>query len=165
MFSLSFGGKSIGLVPNLQVVLVRDETGPANSENSLDFKLTDCEQEAEHITIAPRTNTKMLNQWCSLLFRSPKLTVFPKSPMSALKCNSSQAKSQGRVTRKDMRMHKLVFEEDGLPDGTELGYSVCRQKRLVGYKRGFGILCTCNNSEISPSQFEAHAGFSSRRKP
>ncbi|KAE8733081.1 Cyclin-dependent kinases regulatory subunit 1 [Hibiscus syriacus] len=97
--------------------------------------------------------------------RSPKPIVFPKSPMSASKCNSAQAKSQGRVTRKDLRMHKLVFEEDGLPDGTELWYFVRGQKMLVGYKRGFGILCTCCNSEISPSQFEAHAGFASRRKP
>ncbi|KAE8663836.1 Cyclin-dependent kinases regulatory subunit 1 [Hibiscus syriacus] len=97
--------------------------------------------------------------------RSPKPTVVPKSPMSASKCSSSQAKSQGRVTRKDLRMHKLVFEEDGLPDGTELGYFVRGQKLLVGYKRGFGILCTCCNSEISPSQFESHAGFASRRKP
>ncbi|KAE8687222.1 Cyclin-dependent kinases regulatory subunit 1 [Hibiscus syriacus] len=97
--------------------------------------------------------------------RSPKPTVVPKSPMSTSKCSSSQAKSQGRVTRKDLRMHKLVFEEDGLPDGTELGYFVRGKKLLVGYKRGFGILCTCCNSEISPSQFEAHAGFASRRKP
>ncbi|XP_022755912.1 uncharacterized protein LOC111303754 isoform X2 [Durio zibethinus] len=97
--------------------------------------------------------------------RSPKPTVVPKSPISASKCSSSQTKSQGRVTRKDLRMHKLVFEEKGLPDGTELGYFVRGQKMLVGYKRGFGILCTCCNSEISPSQFEAHAGWATRRKP
>ncbi|XVE59451.1 hypothetical protein DITRI_Ditri05aG0047700 [Diplodiscus trichospermus] len=104
--------------------------------------------------------------------RSPKPTLVPKSPISASKCSSSQTKSQervtksqGRVTRKDLRMHKLVFEEDGLPDGTELGYFVCGKRMLVGYKRGFGILCTCCNSEISPSQFEAHAGWAARRKP
>ncbi|XP_022731997.1 uncharacterized protein LOC111286350 [Durio zibethinus] len=98
-------------------------------------------------------------------YRTPKPTVVSKSPISALKCSSSQTKSQGRVTRKDLRMHKLVFEENGLPDGAELGYFVCGQKMLVGYKRGFGILCTCCNSEISPSQFEAHAGWATRRKP
>ncbi|KAE8706921.1 zinc finger family protein [Hibiscus syriacus] len=72
MFSLNFRGKSteVGLVQNLQVVLVRDETGAANSKNSLDFKLTDCEQKAEHIAITPRTNTKILNQWRSLLSRN-----------------------------------------------------------------------------------------------
>ncbi|MBA0732466.1 hypothetical protein Gogos_016556 [Gossypium gossypioides] len=96
---------------------------------------------------------------------SPKPNVVPESPISASKCSLSQTKSQGRVTRKDLRKHKLVFEEDGLPDGTELAYFVRGEKLLVGYKRGFGILCTCCNSEISPSQFEAHAGWASRRKP
>ncbi|XWS71550.1 hypothetical protein CRYUN_Cryun03dG0147300 [Craigia yunnanensis] len=97
--------------------------------------------------------------------RSAKPTVVPKLPISASKCSSSQTKSQGRVTRKDLRMHKLVFEENGLPDGTELGYFVRGQKMLVGYKRGFEILCTCCNSEISASLFEAHAGWATRRKP
>ncbi|MBA0848245.1 hypothetical protein Goshw_030137 [Gossypium schwendimanii] len=96
---------------------------------------------------------------------SPKPNVVPESPISASKCSLSQTKSQGRVTRKDLRKHKLVFEEDGLPDGTELAYFVRGEKLLVGYKKGFGILCTCCNSEISPSQFEAHAGWASRRKP
>ncbi|KAK8695695.1 hypothetical protein V6N13_000846 [Hibiscus sabdariffa] len=97
--------------------------------------------------------------------RSPKPTVVPKSQISASKCSSSQTKTQGRVTRKDLRMHKLVFEENGLPDGTELRYFVRGLKMLVGYKRGFGILCTCCNSEVSPSQFEGHAGWATRRKP
>ncbi|KAE8699702.1 Protein kinase G11A [Hibiscus syriacus] len=34
-------GREAGLVPNLQAVSVRDETGRANSENSLDFELTE----------------------------------------------------------------------------------------------------------------------------
>ncbi|MBA0790549.1 hypothetical protein Gohar_015191, partial [Gossypium harknessii] len=55
---------------------------------------------------------------------SPKPNVVPESPISASKCSLSQTKSQGRVTRKDLRKHKLVFEEDGLPDGTELAYFV-----------------------------------------
>ncbi|KAH9671034.1 PHD-type domain-containing protein [Citrus sinensis] len=38
-------------------------------------------------------------------------------------------------------------------------------KLLEGYKNGLGIICHCCNSEVSPSQFEAHAGWSSRRKP
>ncbi|KAG4215961.1 hypothetical protein ERO13_A01G212000v2 [Gossypium hirsutum] len=53
--------------------------------------------------------------------------------------------SQWKMTTKDQRLHKLVFEEDGLPDGTEVAY----------YARG----------QVSPSQFEAHAGWASRRKP
>ncbi|KAF8396499.1 hypothetical protein HHK36_018122 [Tetracentron sinense] len=89
-----------------------------------------------------------------------------KSSNSASKCISSQSKSgQGKITRKDLRLHKLVFEEDGLPDGTEVAYYARGQKLLVGYKKGFGIFCRCCNSEVSPSQFEAHAGWASRRKP
>ncbi|XVE96561.1 hypothetical protein REPUB_Repub02eG0233200 [Reevesia pubescens] len=53
--------------------------------------------------------------------------------------------SQWKMTTKDQRLHKLVFEEDVLPDGTEVAY----------YARG----------QVSPSQFEAHAGWASRRKP
>ncbi|GLT58668.1 hypothetical protein SLA2020_315390 [Shorea laevis] len=97
--------------------------------------------------------------------KSPKPTVVTKSPYSATKSSSSQTKTQGRVTRKDLRMHKLVFEEHGLPEGTELAYFARGQKCLVGYKNGLGILCNCCNSLVSPSVFEAHAGYASRRKP
>ncbi|GLT41760.1 hypothetical protein SLA2020_158030 [Shorea laevis] len=97
--------------------------------------------------------------------KSPKPTIVTKSSYSATKGSSSQTKTLGRVTRKDLRMHKLVFEEDGLPEGTELAYFVRGQKCLVGYKMGSGILCNCCDFEVSPSQFEAHAGYASRRKP
>ncbi|KAK8693390.1 hypothetical protein V6N13_070974 [Hibiscus sabdariffa] len=39
--TLSVFGREAGLVPNLQAVLVRDETGRANSGNSLDFEFTE----------------------------------------------------------------------------------------------------------------------------
>ncbi|XWS43506.1 hypothetical protein CRYUN_Cryun16bG0109900 [Craigia yunnanensis] len=73
--------------------------------------------------------------------------------------------SQWKMTTKDQRLHKLVFEEDGLPDGTEVTYYARGQRLLEGYKKGFGIICRCCNCEVSPSQFEAHAGWASRRKP
>ncbi|KAI3989607.1 hypothetical protein MKX01_036216, partial [Papaver californicum] len=72
---------------------------------------------------------------------------------------------RGRLTKKDVHLHKLVFEEGGLPDGAELGYYRRGQKLLDGYKRGSGIFCGCCNDEVSPSLFEAHAGWASRRKP
>lgn len=97
---------------------------------------------------------------------SPKKPILvPKSADSVSKCSSARSKSQGRITRKDLRLHKLVFEQDVLPDGTEVAYYSRGQKLLVGYKKGFGIFCTCCDSEVSPSQFEAHAGWASRRKP
>ncbi|XP_065866066.1 uncharacterized protein [Euphorbia lathyris] len=94
----------------------------------------------------------------------------PKSSLGSKQSNGTKAsvsrsKSHGRLTTKDLRMHKLVFEEDILPDGTEVAYYSRGQKLLVGYKKGFGIFCSCCNSEVSPSQFESHAGWSSRRKP
>ncbi|OAY38104.1 uncharacterized protein LOC110626469 isoform X2 [Manihot esculenta] len=95
----------------------------------------------------------------------PKPPSVPKSADSVSKSSTSRSKSQGRLTTKDLRMHKLVFEEDVLPDGTEVAYYSRGQKLLVGYKKGFCIFCSCCNSEVSPSQFEAHAGWASRRKP
>ncbi|CAH9138178.1 unnamed protein product [Cuscuta epithymum] len=76
-----------------------------------------------------------------------------------------RTKLHGRLTRKDIRMHKLVFEGDILPDGTALGYYVRGERLLDGYKKGSGIFCYCCHKEVSPSQFEAHAGCASRRKP
>ncbi|KAK7272190.1 hypothetical protein RJT34_28636 [Clitoria ternatea] len=106
--------------------------------------------------------------------RLPELVVVPKSinnvmqPSSlnnGMKHSTSRGKSQGKLTRKDLRLHKLVFEEDVLPDGTEVGYYAYGKKLLVGYKKGYGIFCTCCETEVSASQFEAHAGWASRRKP
>ncbi|XP_077226208.1 uncharacterized protein LOC143859371 isoform X2 [Tasmannia lanceolata] len=71
----------------------------------------------------------------------------------------------GKLTRKDQRLHKLALMEDGLPDGTEVAYFVRGKKLLEGYKMGIGIFCHCCKSVVSPSQFEAHAGWASRRKP
>ncbi|KAJ6691477.1 ACYL-COA N-ACYLTRANSFERASE WITH RING/FYVE/PHD-TYPE ZINC FINGER DOMAIN-CONTAINING PROTEIN [Salix purpurea] len=96
---------------------------------------------------------------------TPKPPPAPESSSDLLKSSPSQSNSQGRLTKKDIRMHKLVFEEEVLPDGTEVGYYSQGKKLLVGYKKGFGIFCSCCNSEVSPSQFEAHAGWASRRKP
>ncbi|KAF8395308.1 hypothetical protein HHK36_019251 [Tetracentron sinense] len=101
---------------------------------------------------------------CTGVRSSPPVS-FPKSSDSASESVPSKHKSQGKLTRKDLRLHKLVFEEDGLPDGSEVAYYARGQKLLEGYKKGFGIFCRCCNSEVSPSQFEAHAGWSARRKP
>ncbi|XP_031738686.1 uncharacterized protein LOC101203549 isoform X1 [Cucumis sativus] len=97
--------------------------------------------------------------------KSLKPALMLKSSQSASKCSSSLAKNQWKITTKDQRLHKLVFEEDGLPDGTEVAYFARGQKLLQGYKKGSGILCCCCNCVVSPSQFEVHAGWSSRKKP
>ncbi|XP_043699652.1 remodeling and spacing factor 1-like [Telopea speciosissima] len=97
--------------------------------------------------------------------RSSKLALTPKCSTNVSKGISPPNGSKGKITRKDLRLHKLVFEEGGLPEGTEVAYYARGQKLLEGYKKGFGIFCRCCNSEVSPSQFEAHAGWASRRKP
>ncbi|KAL0390586.1 UNVERIFIED_CONTAM: Increased DNA methylation 1 [Sesamum calycinum] len=76
-----------------------------------------------------------------------------------------QAKRQGKLTRKDLRMHKSVLAEDVLPEGTALSYVMRGEKKLEGYKKDGGIFCPCCKQVVSPSQFEAHAGYASRRKP
>ncbi|KAH0886994.1 hypothetical protein HID58_063090 [Brassica napus] len=73
--------------------------------------------------------------------------------------------TEGSNRKRDNDLHRLVFMPNGLPDGTELAYYVKTQKLLAGYKQGNGIVCSCCNREISPSQFEAHAGMAGRRQP
>ncbi|XP_042478365.1 uncharacterized protein LOC122059565 isoform X2 [Macadamia integrifolia] len=71
----------------------------------------------------------------------------------------------GGVKKRDNDLHRLLFLPNGLPDGVELAYFSKGQRLLQGYKQGNGIVCSCCNSEISPSQFEAHAGWAARRQP
>ncbi|KAA8516611.1 hypothetical protein F0562_016883 [Nyssa sinensis] len=96
---------------------------------------------------------------------SSKLSWIPRSSKSASPSSSPQNKSRWKITKKDLRFHKLVFEEGGLPDGTEVAYYSRGKKLLEGYKKGLGIFCRCCQSEVSPSTFEAHAGWASRKKP
>ncbi|EYU41695.1 hypothetical protein MIMGU_mgv1a000809mg [Erythranthe guttata] len=70
-----------------------------------------------------------------------------------------------RLTKKDNDLHKLLFLPNGLPDGTDLAYYSKGKRILGGYKHGNGILCTCCHMEISPSQFESHAGWAAKRQP
>ncbi|WVZ02363.1 hypothetical protein V8G54_023169 [Vigna mungo] len=56
--------------------------------------------------------------------RSSELVMFPKSLSRGMKHITSHGNSRGKLTRKDVRLHKLIFEEDGLPDGTQVGYYI-----------------------------------------
>ncbi|XP_073309927.1 uncharacterized protein [Primulina huaijiensis] len=78
---------------------------------------------------------------------------------------STKSKSSPKITKKDQKMHRMVFEDGGLPDGTEVAYYSNGKKLRDGYKMGSSIMCRCCNTLVSPSQFEAHAGRASRRKP
>ncbi|CAI9762037.1 unnamed protein product [Fraxinus pennsylvanica] len=72
---------------------------------------------------------------------------------------------EGGTKKRDNDLHRLLFMPNGLPDGTDLAY-YSRGKRIIGgYKQGNGIVCSCCNTAISPSQFEAHAGWAAKRQP
>jgi hypothetical protein len=55
--------------------------------------------------------------------------VVPGTILSESKNSSIKSNSHGKLTRKDLRLHKLVFEDDILPDGTEVGYFVAGEVR------------------------------------
>lgn len=98
--------------------------------------------------------------------KSPK-KISKKIPKS-VPCRSTiktASSSRWKITKKDQKMHRLVYEKDGLPNGSEVAYFSQGKKLLEGYKTETGIYCLCCNSDVSPSQFEAHAGWASRRKP
>ncbi|KAI4300142.1 hypothetical protein L6164_033553 [Bauhinia variegata] len=90
-----------------------------------------------------------------------------KKPSSYTSISVPQPKrnSDGCTKRRDNDLHRLLFMPNGLPDGAELAYYVKGQRLLGGYKQGNGIVCSCCDREISPSQFEAHAGMAARRQP
>lgn len=97
---------------------------------------------------------------------TPSLASGSYGSASLSKSPSSHKKATpGKLTRKDLGLHKLVFMGDTLPEGTEVGYYVGGKKKRQGYIKDSGILCDCCSSVLSPSQFEAHAGHASRRKP
>ncbi|KAI4993964.1 hypothetical protein ZWY2020_008277 [Hordeum vulgare] len=78
----------------------------------------------------------------------------------------SKTKEPRRTKVRDNSLHPLVFKEGGLPDLTLLTYKLKHGEVLKqGYKRGAGIVCDCCNQELTPSQFEDHAGMGKRRQP
>ncbi|CAK9147247.1 unnamed protein product [Ilex paraguariensis] len=73
--------------------------------------------------------------------------------------------TEGGTKKRDNDLHRILFMPNGLPDGTDLAYYSKGKKILGGYKQGNGIVCSCCDTEISPSQFEAHAGWAAKRQP
>ncbi|CAA6654920.1 unnamed protein product [Spirodela intermedia] len=92
----------------------------------------------------------------SKLPESPDLLMMPDSlSCPNVKPNRSTQRSAKKRFKRGTDLHRLIFLENGLPDGAELAYCVRGQIVLKGHKMGM----------ISPSQFEAHAGWASRRQP
>ncbi|CDY70414.1 BnaAnng33600D, partial [Brassica napus] len=114
--------------------------------------------------LSASTNISSHNKCRSEFNMLAQHSVTPKA-LKSVPLSVSSKKRSCRTTRRDQGLHKLVFEREGLPDGTELGYYARGQKLLGGHKMGAGIYCYCCKCEVSPSVFEAHAGWTSRRKP
>ncbi|XP_039068014.1 uncharacterized protein LOC120214103 [Hibiscus syriacus] len=78
-------------------------------------------------------------------------------------------KEKNLLKKKEVTLASVTFYANGLPDGAELAYFIKGQTftltYLEGYKQGNGIVCECCERELSPSQFEAHAGLADRRRP
>ncbi|XP_057860467.2 uncharacterized protein LOC131069144 [Cryptomeria japonica] len=115
------------------------------------------------LTVRVRSNPRILDRKVKdkpntrmLIKRSPSVSDVKVREKTSVKA---------RMLQKDMTLHKIIFKPNGLADGTKLAYYVKGQHILDGYKQGPGICCSCCNTVISSSQFEAHAGFASRRNP
>ncbi|XP_073040451.1 uncharacterized protein [Primulina eburnea] len=124
--------------------------------------------------VGPKESDSCPTQTSEATYRDPLSGV--SSPVAS--CSQSEVSGSARMpsksrprsktlklTRKDLGMHKVVFTDNVLEDGTNLSYIVQGEKKLEGYKEKGGIFCNCCKKLVSPSQFEAHAGFASRRKP
>ncbi|XP_057535170.1 increased DNA methylation 1 isoform X2 [Amaranthus tricolor] len=159
------------IVKNLQEVadVVKTCSSPVTQKSSKAKRLKEVKKRSFKATSSTKHSEMIRSRKCSPRSDSAKstkkLSVTPKPPKTPSFFKSSEKKTSGKITRKDLRLHKLVFEDDVLPDGTELGYYARGQKLLDGFKKGAGILCNCCDTVVSASQFEAHAGCASRRKP
>lgn len=116
-------------------------------------------------------NEEMFQAWRARIQQNTGRMIAKKSEerkwMAEIKkpFHPQKMKSAGCTRRRDNDLHRVLFMPNGLPDGAELAYYSKGQRILGGYKQGNGIVCSCCHTEISPSQFEAHAGWSVRRQP
>ncbi|CAL9123456.1 unnamed protein product [Musa textilis] len=102
------------------------------------------------------------SQLAKRMLMLPDLPYLSKSNGDQLKLNVT---AQHGSKQRDCSLHQLIFKENGLPNGSKLAYCVKGEKIKSGYKFRNGLICDCCNLEMSPSQFEAHAGFCKRRQP
>ncbi|XP_071720959.1 increased DNA methylation 1-like isoform X2 [Rutidosis leptorrhynchoides] len=81
---------------------------------------------------------------------TPKLKTFSSSFDKKITCN-------------DQKLNRPAFLK--IDENTVLYYKYNGETLATGRKKGDKILCICCDTELSPSQFEAHAGLGSRKKP
>ncbi|OAY75700.1 Increased DNA methylation 1 [Ananas comosus] len=106
-----------------------------------------------------KQNSSLMETASELKTRLPNFLESSAAPVQ------QETVAHGPQKKRDNSLHRLVFKEGGLPDGTELTYRNKGEILLSGYKQGNSIVCHCHKEEFSPSQFEAHAGMGRRRQP
>ncbi|KAK4432495.1 Chromodomain-helicase-DNA-binding protein 4 [Sesamum alatum] len=120
-------------------------------------------EEAVQSYAGPATvKERIICQKCNGSFFAP---FAAKVLCDSCKTATNSGVGAGCANSRDQSMHKVAFEDGGLPDGTALAYYAQGKKCLAGVKMGLGIFCDCCELLVSPSQFEAHAGWATRRKP
>ncbi|CAA0830346.1 Acyl-CoA N-acyltransferase with RING/FYVE/PHD-type zinc finger domain [Striga hermonthica] len=136
----------------------------ASVEKSSESTSMGCYDPTSHVRTSMHGSVK-IKSTRKIMKKNSKTTSLSKSSKGGSPSGSIQSKSSLKITKKDQRMHRLVFEKGGLPDGTEVAYYSNGKLLRDGYKMGSGIICRCCSTLVSPSLFEAHAGRASRRKP
>ncbi|KAF8396750.1 hypothetical protein HHK36_018380 [Tetracentron sinense] len=170
---------------SLQAANLQQINGKAETDKQSQWELLDLShsvysypRQATEDSLWPASSSK-----CSVKEKSSKKKETPKerkyvankSPTSYRLCGPNfdasnsvvrqKRNAEGGVKKRDNDLHRLLFMPNGLPDGAELAYYSKGQRLLEGYKQGIGIVCSCCNTQIAPSQFEAHAGWAARRQP
>nr|XP_029124161.1 uncharacterized protein LOC114914795 [Elaeis guineensis] len=146
-----------------------DTEGTVDPASSINVEFTTTTPDAEgnsnpalNISIHGLHKCSMMESKSGLESRTAKRLGLPKSPANTLQ---QKATAQGGPKKRDLDLHRMIFKEHGLPEGSKLAYRVKGKDVLIGYKSGNGIMCSCCDTNVSPSQFEAHAGLAVRRQP
>ncbi|XP_020674657.1 uncharacterized protein LOC110093937 isoform X1 [Dendrobium catenatum] len=147
--------KMIGCQPNDIRSLAWKEPFHRKEINLQSSTCDDGKNQSAHMLlhIRPRAERLML---------SASENNLPLPPGNSVEVSVSR-KAKKTMKHRELDFHQQIFEL--LNDGTKLSYYSHGKEILEGYKFGKNILCSCCNSMLSASKFEAHAGHEKRRKP
>lgn len=154
--------------------LVKEMAGSSVNEGSFHAwkaSLQQCDGLAQADKKSQKNSSSMTHMRCmddeqQVVKRRANPLKQARKRLNSSTCAVLQKRSnEGGAKKRDNDLHRLLFMPNGLPDGAELAYYAKGQKILDGYKQGNGIVCSHCSCEISPSQFEAHAGWAVRRQP
>ncbi|KAF0904217.1 hypothetical protein E2562_032992 [Oryza meyeriana var. granulata] len=143
---------------------MKSSTEETHRENTADILSTDGIKHNSAGPVALRSTSSERDPINMALPLSSPVTVIQDPPPEHNVDSNSKHLGQPKV--RDNTLHPMLFKEGGLPDFTLLTYKLKNGEVLKqGYKLGTGIICDCCNKELTPSQFETHAGMGKRRQP